>query len=137
MVSHARLEEEMTAIDWTMIGVCCSFMLVDTIVGVLNACMHGQFKSGAMREGLWHKCSVLIVLMVAGLCDFVTGNGLVSIELPLSIVDVFGCMVVMMEIGSILENCLKMNPSLAPLGLFKIFGINEADSDTMNEDSSE
>lgn len=115
---------DMSTIDWTMFLICFAFILLDIISGVIKACVENDFSSSKMREGLMHKAGTLMVLLCAGLCDVCMS--IAKIELPYSvgIVDTFGVLVIAMEISSVLENCIAINPDLKNLPLFKIFGVD-------------
>lgn len=115
------------SVDWTMLGICIAFIVADIITGVANACFKGEFSSSTMREGLQHKAGTMLILLVCGLCDVATANTTVALDIPIGVLDVFGALVVMMELGSIIENCIAMNPDLGTLPLFKIFGVTKSE----------
>lgn len=118
---------DFSAVDWGMLGICIAFIVADIVAGVLKACFKGEFSSSTMREGLQHKAGTMLILLVCGLCDVATANTTVALDIPIGVLDVFGALVVMMELGSIIENCIAMNPDLGALPLFKIFGVTKSE----------
>ena len=90
-------------------------MVLDYAVGSALACKQGQWSSKAARDGIWHKGGSLIVVIIAGLADFLIGlviNNIPSITLPFTYSVVF-CPVVLVwyiltEWGSIIENAGEM-----------------------------
>lgn len=113
------------SIDWSMILIVFAFVLADVLTGVLNACLHGEFMSTKMRNGLIHKAGTLSMLLVAGLCDVAVANSTTDLGIPFGVIDVFGVLIIAMELGSIWENCCEMNPDLKNLPFSSIFGITQ------------
>lgn len=94
-------------------------ILLDWIFGIGNACMHHEFSSKKMREGIGHKCSELGFIAVGVLMDALIMSGLdIGFEGPiLTTVAVYLCI---MEIGSLMETFAKINPELAHSPAFKL-----------------
>lgn len=104
--------------------VCCivlAFILGDLLTGLLAALKNKQFKSAIMREGLFNKVGELAALGLAVMCDEFAP--FVNIELPADLVVVAASYLVLMEIGSILENIRKLFPAAADI-LGKFFDSN-------------
>lgn len=111
------------SVDWTMLAIVFAFVIMDIITGVLNACLHGEFMSTKMREGLIHKCGTLAMMLVCGLCDVAVSNSTTDLGIPFGVIDVFGVLIIAMELSSIWENCCEMNPDLKKLPFSSIFGV--------------
>lgn len=95
-------------------------ILLDVIVGVTLSFMKKNFSTEKMREGIYHKASLLMILLLGWLCD----TAMIHVpELGLPQLIMFGCEVIifLMELASILENLVKMNPELADNHLLKYF----------------
>lgn len=94
-------------------------ILLDWIFGIGNACMHHEFSSEKMREGIGHKCSELGFVLVAIIADGMLLSGLdIGFNGPvLTAVTVYLCI---MEIGSLLETFAKINPEVADSPAFKL-----------------
>ena len=96
--------------------------LIDYITGVVNAIMHGELSSERMRQGLGHKFAYVAVIGVALIVEYGSGYINLGIELPVFIpVCVSICLI---EITSIMENCVKINPELRDSNILNIFSID-------------
>lgn len=102
-------------------GIVLAFILSDLLTGLLAALKNKQFKSAVMREGLFNKVGELAALGLAVMCD--KFSPFVNIELPVDLVTVAASYLVLMEIGSILENVRKLSPAAADI-LGKFFDSN-------------
>lgn len=104
-----------------ILGIVLAFVLGDLLTGLLAALKNKQFKSAIMREGLFNKVGELAALGLAIMCDEFAP--IVNIELPVDLVMVAASYLVLMEIGSILENIRKLSPAAADV-LGKFFDSN-------------
>lgn len=91
-------------------------MAIDYITGTAAAFKAGQWSSAIARQGLWHKGSMIVVVIVAAIADGVMaiicdhipiGIAWTSIVLPLVL-----AWYIVTELGSILENAVKMGASV-------------------------
>lgn len=98
-------------------------MLIDYITGTAAACKAGEWSSAVARQGLWHKGGMIIVVVVAVIADCVMaiicehipiGIQWTSIILPLVL-----AWYIVTELGSILENAVKMGAAV-PEWLLKL-----------------
>ena len=105
-----------------VVGTVFLLTLIDYITGVVNAIMHSELSSERMRQGLGHKFAYFAVIGVALIVEHVSGFINLGIELPVFIpVCVSICLI---EITSIVENCVKINPELSGSNILNIFNIN-------------
>jgi len=103
-----------TLLGWKgiLLTVWVSVMALDYLSGSLAACREGQWSSAAARQGLWHKGGMILVVAVAGICDGVVV--LMAAILPLGmewpglILPLVLAWYILTELGSILENAVKM-----------------------------
>lgn len=119
---------DMTQVDWNMIAIVLVFAFLDIIAGVLKAFKMNAFSSSLMREGLMHKAATMLVMVCASVCDVFRSGAGVEFPFGVNIVDAFGIVVIVMEIGSILENCIDVNPELGNMKLMRIFGLGNLDN---------
>lgn len=91
------------------------FIALDFLSGTVAALKAGEFTSTEMRKGLFNKGGEIIVMLLAGLVDF-SGVGVTVSLLP-----IFSGYIILMEIGSILENVDKINPNIVTKNLSKYF----------------
>lgn len=114
-----------------VIGTVFLLALIDYITGVVNAIMHNELSSKKMRQGLGHKFAYLAVIVVALIVEYSSDYINLGIELPVFIpVCVSICLI---EITSIMENCVKINPELSNSNILNIFN---TDRKTDNEEQN-
>ena len=104
---------------WAL-GTAFATMLIDVVVGFSQSLITGSFSSSVMRVGLGHKfitiCIMALSVILEAACSHVAG-------LPFSGVTtvVVSGYVIVMEVGSILENAAKAYPELRNSPLFRLF----------------
>lgn len=99
----------------------CLFMIVfDLVTGFIQSLKNKTFKSSVMREGLYHKVGILFLLALG-----------LALEMSITMIDLgitapvfkgIATYVILMEIGSILENLHKLNPDLVGDKIKEILG---------------
>lgn len=86
------------------------FMLIDIITGYIQSLINKTTDSSIMREGLMHKCLLIIIIFLGFIIEFAFSLKAVSIAI---------CMyIVVMELTSILENLKKAGINLQILEYF-------------------
>ena len=94
-------------------------ILCDMLFGIVNACVHHEFSSKKLREGLMHKTGELALVIVGVIVDGLIFAGIdVGVNGP--ILGVMLTAIIVMEIGSLMEIAAKMNPELEALQVFKL-----------------
>ena len=118
MASKAAIAAFFTAIGaflgWqgimAVVWVCC--MAIDYLTGTAAACHSGEWSSKTAREGLWHKGGMIVVVIVAAIADGIMAvictNIPIGIEWPVLILPLVLAWYIITELGSILENAVKM-----------------------------
>lgn len=104
-----------------VIGIVFLLILIDYITGVVNAIMHGELSSEKMRQGLGHKFAYLAIICVALTVEYGSDYINLGIELPVFIPVCVG--ICLIEITSIMENCVKINPDLKGSNILNVFNI--------------
>lgn len=84
---------------------------VDIITGLLAAVATKTFKSSTMRAGAWHKIGE--ILMVCILYGIEIAMPLVGLDYNIPFVEIGTVYLLIMEIGSVLENIVRMSPHLS------------------------
>ena len=87
------------------------FISFDILFGLLQALTNQSFKSSVMRQGLFHKLGEILCYLFGVVCDATLP--LVDIMVPFSLAGAITIYIVVMEIGSILENLSKVSPVMA------------------------
>ena len=87
-------------------------MALDYLTGTLAACKAGVWSSETAREGLWHKGGMIAVVIVSALADWimvlVAEYIPIGIQWPGIILPLVLAWYIITELGSILENAVKM-----------------------------
>ena len=126
-----------------MFFVWVAAMLLDYLSGSIAACMDGEWSSKVAREGLKHKGGMILVVAVAGLADItlsvVCDHLPVDMVWPVLVLPLVLAWYILTELGSILENAVKMGaPIPSWLGKLLQAGLkaidNKADPDTEDEE---
>lgn len=92
---------------------------LDFLTGCLAALRNGAWDSKLAREGIWHKAGMVMVVLVAMLFDLALHEivATAGITLPISGVLVTPLVLswyIVTELGSILENAIKMGAQNVP-----------------------
>lgn len=98
------------ALSWVAV------MILDYITGTAAAWRTGTWCSNVARDGLWHKGGMIAVVFVAGLADIVIT--VIGAHLPLGfswpglLMPLVLAWYIITELGSILENAVKMGANV-------------------------
>ena len=87
------------------------FISFDILFGLLQALTNQTFQSSVMRQGLFHKLGEILCYLFGVVCD--TTLPMINILVPFSLANAITIYIVIMEIGSILENLSKVSPVMA------------------------
>ena len=115
-------------LGWLVVGwVAC--MVLDYLTGSLAAARAGAWSSGKARDGIWHKCGMLVVVLVAAGTDLLLAAVLDNLPLAAFPVEYAGlvCPVVLVwyivtELGSMVENAAAMGAPV-PKWLAKLLAL--------------
>lgn len=89
-----------------------AFILLDLITGLIKAFKTKEYTSSIMREGLFHKVGSILVVSFGVLVDYAQSYLDLGVNVPIATsICVY---IVLMEIGSIIENLCTINPNLLP-----------------------
>lgn len=92
--------------------VTALFILLDMVSGIIKAFKQKNYTSSIMREGLFHKTGAVLVVVFATLVDYAQAFMELGVTVPMTAA-VCGY-IVLMEIGSIIENICVINPEILP-----------------------
>ena len=103
-------------------------MALDYLSGSLAAWLRGEWSSTVARDGLKHKGGMIFVVAVAGLADItlyiVCGHLPVDMTWPVLVLPLVLAWYILTELGSILENAVKMG---APIPKWLMMGLKVID----------
>ncbi|MCC8075921.1 MAG: phage holin family protein [Clostridiales bacterium] len=100
--------------------ITCAFIALDFITGLVQALATKTFASSVMREGLFHKVGIVLIIFLGVLIDYAQGYMDMGVTVPVAGA-VCGYICVM-ETGSSIENICKIDPDLMPDKLVALFG---------------
>lgn len=114
-------------IGW-LIALWAACTALDFVSGWLAAWRAGKWSSRIAHEGIWHKAGMLVIVLVAMLFDLVLREiiRVVDIQLPIEGVLVTPLVLswyAVTELGSIVENAVRMGAQNVPVWLRKGLGI--------------
>ena len=95
------------------------FIVLDFATGIGAAIYTGTYKSECMRVGIWHKCAEIALVCLAIIIQIVSPE--IGIEWGNSLVKGVCAYLILMEVGSIAENIVKINPDMGEV-VKKFFG---------------
>lgn len=84
------------------------FIGLDLVTGGVAALYTKSWASKVMREGLYHKAGEVLIFAVAAIADYFLP--LVDVAIPFSFTSLVAGYLVIMELGSVLENVKKFSP---------------------------
>ena len=88
------------------------FILLDMVTGLIKAFKEKSYTSTIMREGLFHKCGSVLCVAFGVLVDYTQTLVDIGVTVPVAIpVCVY---IILMEIGSVIENICAINPDILP-----------------------
>lgn len=98
-------------------------MALDYLSGTMAACKAGEWCSSTARQGLWHKGGMILVVVVSAIADAVMVVIVeyvpIGIQWPGIILPLVLAWYIITELGSILENAVKMGANV-PAWLVKL-----------------
>lgn len=103
--------------------ITCIFVVFDLVSGGAAACANHEWKSSEMRKGLYHKFGSIMLVVLAYLIDYAQKYVDLGFQVPIAAgVCVY---IILMELGSIVENIGKINPDLLPDKVRAILGLDK------------
>ena len=103
--------------------------LLDVLFGLLHAVISHTFSSQKMREGIGHKCVSFGLLFVADIVDGTIVGG-VDLGFNAPVLVVACAYLCIMEISSLLEQFVAIDPDLKESAVFKLLeSANQAHAD--------
>lgn len=89
-----------------------SFILFDLLTGLVKSLKNKDYSSTIMREGLFHKCGSVLCVVFGVMVDY--AQTVVDLGVTVPFAAAVCAYIVLMEIGSIIENVGEINPEIIP-----------------------
>lgn len=99
--------------------VTACFVLLDMVTGIIKAFKQKDYNSSIMREGLFHKSGSVLCIVFGVLVDY--AQTLVDLGVTVPVALSMCVYIILMEIGSIIENVCTINPEIMPEKLKSFF----------------
>ena len=119
--------EIMTKTDGIIFCIVFCLMVLDFLSGTIAAIGQHEWKSRIMREGLLHKCSLLLCVALGVVLN--VGQHYLELGITIPVYQCISVYISLMEAGSVVENVCKANPQLAPEKLKAVLGLNRKEDD--------
>ena len=100
-------------------AIASGFIAGDLLTGMVKALKEKNFNSSSMRDGLYHKCGSLLAIGFGAGVDF--AQKFIDLGVTIPIAGAICTYIILMEIGSIIENLGKINPEIMPKKLRSYF----------------
>lgn len=95
------------------------FIVLDFVTGLVKAFKEKAYTSTIMRQGLFHKCGSILCVAFGWLVDYTQTLVDIGVSVPVAVsICVY---IIIMEIGSIIENVCAINPAILPEKLKSFF----------------
>lgn len=101
--------------------VVCVLMVLDFLSGTVAALIAHDWCTKVMREGLLHKCSLILCLVLGVVLNFAQRYMDLGITIP--VYQSISVYIALMEAGSVIENVCKANPNMVPEKLRAVLGV--------------
>lgn len=88
------------------------FVLLDMVTGLIKAFKEKKYTSSIMREGLFHKAGSVLIVCFGVLVDYAQSYLELGVTVPVAMA--MCTYIILMEIGSIIENVCIINPQILP-----------------------
>lgn len=115
--------------------ITAAFILLDLVTGLIKALKEKKYNSSIMREGLYHKAGSVLIILLGVLVDY--AQNFVDLGVNIPVAAAFCVIVILMEIGSIIENACAINPDILPdkiKSYFQKLGMNETKEEVKEND---
>lgn len=112
-------------IDPTAVMIALALMGLDILLGLAGAVKNKDVQSSKMREGLWHKAGSIGLIVLAYILDVAVDHVDLGVIFPGVVI--VCAYIILMEVGSCLENLVALNPELSGNPIMKVFATREDD----------
>ena len=116
--------------------ITAAFIFLDMITGLIKAFKEKSYTSTVMREGLFHKAGSIVVIVFGVLVDY--AQNFLDIGVSVPVAASVCAYIVLMEIGSIIENICAINPQILPAKIKSYFHkLSDKSTESENRERSE
>lgn len=98
-------------------------IVLDCLTGLAKAVKNHDVSSGKMRDGLWHKISFILIVVLGEVLEH--GQRMIDMGFSVPIIVPTCVYIVLTETASILENLSELNPALQDSRILSLFRSNK------------
>lgn len=102
-----------------------ALVVIDYVTGIIGSVVTKSFSSTIMRTGLWHKLAYLVAIIVGLVLERLSAHYELGFVFAGTITTMIVIWIIITEVGSIMENLVKINPNLANNTFMRIFSRRE------------
>lgn len=121
----------MPSIDMTVLVLVLIFIALDWASGIIRAIKYKELDSTVMRNGLYHVCGYVLILVLAYMIDWASLHLALGFSVMLFPIAAVG--IILIQIVSILENIKGLVPELENNKLLDIFDASYHNAKPENE----
>lgn len=124
-------------INVKLVEVTLVFMLFDVLTGTYAAIVHKELSSSVARQGLFHKCSFILLIAFGILLEFAQAA---VPELGLNVptcAAICSFIIVCVELPSVVENIAKSLPDEIAIKIIELFHLDGAKFDYLYSDNKD
>ena len=109
-----------------------TFILLDMVIGVVKSAVLGSLSSRKMREGLMHKFSYIVILVLSYMIEL--GQPYTGVRIDFPLITTVVAFIIVSEVMSIFENCCEINPELKGSKVAQLFDLtSKKNNDNMDD----
>lgn len=99
------------------------FIGLDFLTGTIKAIKNNELSSKKLRDGIFKKIALVIVLALGYLLDY--GAHYIGMDIPVNVVVLISAYIGYMEAVSMIENLAEINPEIVPEKLKELIGVDK------------
>lgn len=109
----------MGATEVAALSIVGVLIAMDYLTGLMKAVHAHDISSEKMREGLWHKSGLVLVMLLAEIVE--RGQSWLDMGFAVPLITPAAAYISITEISSIIENIAELNPELRDSPLLDLF----------------
>ena len=107
--------------DYHVLCAIFALIVIDYVSGAIKAILCKTFSSTRMREGLAHKGTYAVAIILCMIIEYLSGYLELGYVYASGITALTCVWIAITEVGSILENLVEINPELKSNSFMKLF----------------
>lgn len=109
------------------VAIVAGAIVFDLLSGLLKAFATKSVSTTVMRQGIYHKSAIMLVVLLAIGCEYITGYIDLGFTFDGKLTVGVTTVICLMEIMSILENLAEVNPDIKGTKLMAFFSSSKTE----------